>query len=80
MFYRFLAEARARLPRLDVVIVAGNHDSAARLGAADPVTLPLPLPGPVREAIAWLAPPEGEAPVAGTPEGRSRGGRSGGVA
>ncbi|HBQ19265.1 MAG TPA: exonuclease sbcCD subunit D [Myxococcales bacterium] len=37
MFYRFLAEARARLPRLDVVIVAGNHDSAARLGAADPV-------------------------------------------
>ncbi|MAU96882.1 MAG: efflux transporter periplasmic adaptor subunit [Fulvimarina sp.] len=39
----------------------------------------LPLPAPVREAIAWLAPPESEAPVAGTPEGRSRGGRSGGA-
>ncbi len=37
MFYGFLAELRARLPSLDVVIVAGNHDSAARLSAPDPV-------------------------------------------
>ena len=37
MFYRFLADARARLPKLDVVVVSGNHDSAPRLGAADPV-------------------------------------------
>ncbi|MBO0904851.1 efflux RND transporter periplasmic adaptor subunit [Jiella sonneratiae] len=40
----------------------------------------LPLPGPVRDAIAWLAPAAGDAPaVAGTPEQRSRGGRSGGA-
>jgi exonuclease SbcD len=37
MLYRFLADARAKLPRLDVLIVAGNHDSAARLSAPDPI-------------------------------------------
>lgn len=37
MFYRFLAEARGALPKLDVLVVSGNHDSAARLGAAAPV-------------------------------------------
>lgn len=37
MFFRFVAEARARMPGLDVLVVAGNHDSPARLGAADPV-------------------------------------------
>ncbi len=37
MFYGFLADARERLPGLDVVIIAGNHDSAARLSAPDPV-------------------------------------------
>lgn len=37
LFYSFLAEARARMPALDVVIIAGNHDSAARLSAADPI-------------------------------------------
>src|SRR5690606_31768522 len=37
MFYSFLADARARMPGLDVVVVAGNHDSAARLSAPDPV-------------------------------------------
>lgn len=36
-FYGFLAETRARLPKLDVVIVGGNHDSAARLDAPDPL-------------------------------------------
>src|SRR5690349_8399639 len=35
--YKFLAEARLRLPALDVVIVGGNHDSAARLDAPDPL-------------------------------------------
>lgn len=35
--YRFLADAGRRRPGLDVLMVAGNHDSAARLGAADPV-------------------------------------------
>jgi DNA repair protein SbcD/Mre11 len=37
MLYRFLADVRGRLPRLDVLIVAGNHDSAARLSAPDPI-------------------------------------------
>lgn len=36
-YYGFLAEARRRLPRLDVLVVAGNHDSAPRLSAPDPV-------------------------------------------
>lgn len=33
MFFAFLAEARRRLPLLDVVVIGGNHDSAARLDA-----------------------------------------------
>ncbi len=33
LFYRFLADARRRLPRLDVVAIAGNHDSPGRLEA-----------------------------------------------
>ena len=37
MYYAFLAEARRRLPGLDVLIIAGNHDSAPRLSAPDPV-------------------------------------------
>ncbi len=37
MLYSFLADARARLPRLEVLMTAGNHDSAARLGAADAI-------------------------------------------
>ncbi|MCB9549492.1 MAG: exonuclease SbcCD subunit D C-terminal domain-containing protein [Myxococcales bacterium] len=36
-FFRFLAEARRRRPRLDVVIIGGNHDSAARLDAPRPL-------------------------------------------
>lgn len=37
MFYGFLAEARRRMPELSVIVVAGNHDSPARLAAPDPV-------------------------------------------
>lgn len=37
MYYQFLADLRAACPRLDIVIVGGNHDSALRLDA------PLPL-------------------------------------
>lgn len=33
----FLAEARRRLPRLDIVVIAGNHDSALRLDALAPL-------------------------------------------
>ncbi len=36
-FYGFLAKTRARLPALDIVVVGGNHDSAARLDAPDPL-------------------------------------------
>ncbi|MDQ2697065.1 MAG: exonuclease SbcCD subunit D C-terminal domain-containing protein [Pseudomonadota bacterium] len=33
LLYRFLADLRARLPRVQTVIIAGNHDSPARLEA-----------------------------------------------
>ncbi len=36
-WFRFLARARARFPRLDIVAIAGNHDSAARLDAPSPL-------------------------------------------
>lgn len=34
--YRFLTAARARLPHLNTVLIAGNHDSPARLEAPKP--------------------------------------------
>ncbi len=37
MFYRFLADARGLCPELDIVVIAGNHDSAARLDAPQPL-------------------------------------------
>lgn len=37
LWYGFLAEARRRFPRLAIVAVGGNHDSAARLDAPEPV-------------------------------------------
>lgn len=36
-WYRFLATLRGRYPQLDVVVIGGNHDSAARLDAPLPV-------------------------------------------
>lgn len=36
-WYDFLARARQRFPSLDVVVIGGNHDSAARLDAPDPL-------------------------------------------
>ena len=35
--YRFLRSARQRAPQLDVIIVAGNHDSPGRLDAPGPL-------------------------------------------
>jgi exonuclease SbcD len=35
--YRFLQQARARLPQLDIVVIAGNHDSPGRLEAPGPL-------------------------------------------
>ncbi|MCG5244284.1 exonuclease SbcCD subunit D C-terminal domain-containing protein [Azospirillum doebereinerae] len=37
LFYRFLARAKTRFPALDVVVLAGNHDSASRLEAPSPL-------------------------------------------
>jgi exonuclease SbcD len=37
MFYRFLREVTSENPQLQVVIIAGNHDSAARLEAPNPL-------------------------------------------
>jgi exonuclease SbcD len=36
-FYEFIARARRRLPALEMVLIGGNHDSAARLDAPDPI-------------------------------------------
>jgi exonuclease SbcD len=35
--YKFLAEARVRRQHLDIIFIGGNHDSAARLDAPDPL-------------------------------------------
>src|SRR5687767_10085975 len=35
--YRFLQRARARVPHLQVVVIAGNHDSPGRLEAPTPL-------------------------------------------
>ena len=35
--YRFLAAAKRRLPKLAIVIIAGNHDSGGRLEAPTPL-------------------------------------------
>lgn len=53
-FYRFLAEARRRCPGLDVVAVAGNHDSPARLEA------PGPLLGAMGVHVTGVLPRRGE--------------------
>lgn len=37
MWFEFLAAARRARPAMDVVVIAGNHDSPARLGAASAV-------------------------------------------
>jgi exonuclease SbcD len=36
-WYQFVARARRRCPELDIVVIGGNHDSAARLDAPDPL-------------------------------------------
>lgn len=37
VFYAFLADAHRRCPGLEIIIVAGNHDSATRLEAPSPL-------------------------------------------
>jgi exonuclease SbcD len=41
MYYDFLYQAAHENPQLQVIIIAGNHDSAARLEAPNPVLEPL---------------------------------------
>ena len=36
MLYRFLTAARGRVPHLNIVLIAGNHDSPGRLEAPEP--------------------------------------------
>ena len=36
-FYRFLQQAKSRVPHLNIVIIAGNHDSPGRLEAPGPL-------------------------------------------
>ncbi|MDR2468952.1 MAG: exonuclease SbcCD subunit D C-terminal domain-containing protein [Tannerella sp.] len=50
MFYRFLYEATVENAQLQIVVIAGNHDSAARLEAPDPLlqTLRVTVRGSVR--------------------------------
>jgi exonuclease SbcD len=36
-FYRFLQQAKSRVPHLNIVIIAGNHDSPGRLEAPSPL-------------------------------------------
>ena len=49
-FFRFLREANRRTPHLQVVIIAGNHDSAARLEA------PIPLLEELNTSIVGTVP------------------------
>ncbi|MCB1053003.1 MAG: exonuclease SbcCD subunit D C-terminal domain-containing protein [Acidobacteria bacterium] len=42
-FFQFLAQIRAAMPHLQVVIIGGNHDSAARLNSSNPVLNPLDI-------------------------------------
>jgi len=37
LWYHFLGRAHARAPRLQIVVIGGNHDSAARLEAPRPI-------------------------------------------
>ena len=37
MYYRFLREVTSENPSLQIIIIAGNHDSAARLEAPNPL-------------------------------------------
>ncbi len=37
MFYKFLVESSTTCPNLQIIIIAGNHDSAARLEAPNPI-------------------------------------------
>ena len=39
LYYRFIHQAKSRFPHLQIVIIAGNHDSPARLEAPSPLLM-----------------------------------------
>ncbi len=49
-YYRFLQQAKARVPQLQIIVIAGNHDSAGRLEAAGPLleTMEVAVVGHIR--------------------------------
>ena len=49
LWYRFLSRARQRFPQLDIVAIAGNHDSASRLEAPRALLEELNI-----QVIGWL--------------------------
>ncbi|WP_321332478.1 exonuclease SbcCD subunit D C-terminal domain-containing protein [uncultured Bacteroides sp.] len=57
MFYRFVSRVTTENPLLQLVVVAGNHDSAARLEA------PLPLLQEMRTEIKGIVPKQEGVPV-----------------
>lgn len=61
MWFEFLASARRAMPVMDIVAIAGNHDSPARLGAASSVLRELAV-----HVVGSLPPPEDTViPIAG---------------
>lgn len=59
LFYDFIAQARSECPRLQMVVVAGNHDSPSRLEAPTPLVAALGTK--VVGRVPWLRDPEGTA-------------------
>ncbi len=57
LLYTFLAAAKTRLPHLAIVLLAGDHDSPARLDAAHPVLSALGV-----HVVGHLAQPENGSP------------------
>ncbi len=64
-WFRFLAATRARFPLLDIVVIGGNHDSAARLDAPLPIldALNVKLVGGARRHGDLIAPSDMVAPL-----------------
>ena len=68
MWFEFLAATRRALPALDIIAIAGNHDSPARLGAASAVLRELGvhvIGGLPRTADGALDPERLLVPIAG---------------
>ncbi len=58
LLWDFLVRARSRHPRLDLVLVGGNHDSAQRLDTTAPLLTALGVT--MVGALPWATDPQGE--------------------